>query len=204
MAKATTLDVGTDGLLMRWLGRRRFIPYDSIRSVERGGSSLRVVLESGKTVTLELGAVARRARLDENFERDALQARLEQALAAHRCSTRRELPVRLARGARSVAEWRKELEMLRDDGGYRQTAMRDEDLWRVVEDVSAPEEVRAAAALAVRPTGEAGPRLRVAAETVASPRLRVALETAADPVAKDEALEEALASFAEATTERRA
>lgn len=73
---------------------------------------------------------------------------------------------------------------------------RGEDLWRVVEDTTAPEDARAGAAIALRNEAGAHPRLRVAAEAVASPRLRVALERAADPEAEEAALDEALEAFA--------
>jgi len=80
-------------------------------------------------------------------------------------------------------------------GSYRDPAARGDDLWRVVEDTSAPEDARAGAAVALRNEDGAHPRLRIAAEAVASPKLRVALEKASDPAADDEALDEALEAF---------
>jgi hypothetical protein len=56
--------------------------------------------------------------------------------------------------------------------------LREEDLWRVVEDPRASEDARAAAALLLRKSLDAPgkARVRVAAEATASPKLRVALE----------------------------
>jgi hypothetical protein len=100
----------------------------------------------------------------------------------------------VARGTRPVAEWRSALTRIsaEHEGGYRDGAMRKEDLWRVVEDAGAPEDARVGAAIALRAEEGAGARLRVAADAAASPKLRVALETAADPAVEESQLDEAL------------
>ena len=67
------------------------------------------------------------------------------------------------------------------DASYRQAAVREEDLWRVVEDPRARSgDARAAARSCWRGLDEPGKaRVRVAAErATASPKLRVALEAA--------------------------
>jgi hypothetical protein len=78
---------------------------------------------------------------------------------------------------------------------YRESAMRDEDLWEIVESSSAPEDARAAAALLLRGDEEDAParaRLRIAADAIVSPKLRVAIEAAAssDVAAAEDALED--------------
>ena len=85
-----------------------------------------------------------------------------------------------------MTTWLSELKKLREgEGGYRNVALREEDLWRVVEDPGAPEEARAAAAVLVRNADGAKPRLRIAADAVASPRLRVALEAEEETEAEE-------------------
>src|SRR5262249_62187220 len=66
--------------------------------------------------------------------------------------------------------------------GLRSAAVPDEELWRVIEDPTAPMDARAGAAAAIgRDLDEAGrTRLRVAAAACAAPKLRVALSAVAD------------------------
>src|SRR5262249_20710300 len=87
-------------------------------------------------------------------------------------------------------------EELKSDRGYRQSAIRDEELWRVVEDPRAPQDARAGAALLLRRSlDDAGrARVRIAADAAAAPKLRVALDAAA--AGSDEAIESALADLA--------
>ena len=152
-------------------------------------------MKGQRSVHLE-DPTARSTRTEETraLVHASLRARIVEAWQGHRLRAgETSVHGALARGERGVAEWRKALASIRSaDGGYRQTATRDEDLWRVVEDVSAPADARAAAALALRSAADAPARLRVAAEAVASPHLRIALETAADREAEDAALDEAL------------
>lgn len=186
------VEVGTDGLLIRWLGARRFIPWDAIRSVETAHGDVICTLTDEHRISLRL-ASTRTDHGESELAREALLARIARARKARgAASGARELASRVRRGARPVVDWRKELTKLREGGGYRDPATKDEDLWRVVEDPSAPEDARAAAALLLRSGGEAAPRLRVAAQAVASPRLRVALEAAADPFADEQSIDEAL------------
>ena len=196
------LEVGADGLLLRWLWSRRFIRHDEIRAVEATNDGLELVLTNGRRLPLGSEPSSPQAprgsgRHGKEVRQAALRARILKAREAHQRSKEdvTTLATRIARGGRPVAEWRADLSKLRASDGYRAVLTRDDDLWQVVEDSSAPEDARAGAALALRSSEEAAPRLRIAAETVASPRLRVALERAADPDADERALDDALASF---------
>jgi hypothetical protein len=150
-----------------------------------------VVLTSGKHVDLRTGGKSGWGGKERAaMMRDALAQRIREAMEAHRARIGpRKLALQLARGERDKGEWITGLKKLQEgEGGYRAAAVREEDLWRIVEDPGAPEEARAAAAILLRSNEGARPRLRIAAEAVASPRLRVALE-AEDEEAVDEALE---------------
>ena len=194
--RTSHIDVGADGLLLRYLWTRRFVPWSQVASVDHAASDgVRVEVKGQRPLRLE-DPTTQSTRTAETraLLHASLRARIVDAWQLHRIRTgETAVHEQLDRGERAVGEWRKSLVSLRSaDGGYRQTATRDEDLWRVVEDVTAPEQARAAAALALRGAEDAPARLRVAAEAVASPRLRVALETAADREAEDAALDEAL------------
>lgn len=110
--------------------------------------------------------------------RDLVMARIEQARtrAKERGDTSM-LAARLAQGTRSAETWNSELRRLRQaDPTYRSSALREDDLWSVIEDPSAPEDARAAAALLVGGDAEKRARIRVVADELESPRLRIAFE----------------------------
>jgi hypothetical protein len=180
----TRVVVGVDGVLLRWLWASHFVPMSEIVSVvAQGDRSVELRSRSGQTAIRSPGRT----------ERDAMIARITTALKAHReRPPGADLLALLARGERSREQWMAALGELREDGGYRQVVVRDEDLWRVVEDPSAPADARAAAAAVLRRSLDADgkARVRVAADATASPRLRVALESAAG--ASDEAVGKAL------------
>lgn len=188
--------VGVDGLLLKWLWRKRFISMKDIVSVQaQGETRISIELTGGKYETIYTASPKRRGGVF-NERRDVILARIHEALQSHRASrSGADVTAMVARGGRSLEEWKKALAALEaGDAGYRQAAVREEDLWRVVEDPRAGEDARAAAALVLRrgldEPGKA--RVRVAAEATASPRLRVALEaaTAEDEAAALEALDE--------------
>jgi hypothetical protein len=79
-------------------------------------------------------------------------------------------------------EW---LELLRETTrreDYRESSVTADALWPVVEDAAIDPAERVAAAVALRPSLDAGgkSRLRIAAESTLSPRVRVALQAALD------------------------
>jgi len=175
--------VGVDGILVRWLWRRRFIPHADIVDVTREGPhALRIRRRSGLDELLWTTKKTSSVSGLEQQRRDAMLARIQ---AAHRAyleaGPRADVSALLARGARSAREWRSALDALSGDRGYREASVRPEDLLGVLEDPRAPEDVRAAAAaVLVRKSDDATKaRIRVVADATASPKLRVVLDAAA-------------------------
>ena len=176
--------VGVDGVLVRWFWRERFIPLADIASLSVGDfREILLRLTSGKTVTIHTTNTRRHLSEHHRQHRDAVYARIVEAVNAHRQNRgAAEVALLVARGARSVTAWKRALEAIaQGDGGYRQAALRDEDLWRLVEDPRATEDARAGAAFLLRKSldAEGKARVRVAADATASPKLRVALDAAA-------------------------
>lgn len=193
--------VGSDGISVRWYLRTRFIPIAEIASVSlRGEREIELALVSEKREILYTSNKLRNdlgKDLHDVQRRDATFARIAEALDAYRArGPAADVAVLVARGGRSHDAWRRALEaMTTADRGYRHTAVRAEDLWRVVEDPSAVVDARAGAAVVLRRSLDEGvqARIRIAAEAAASPQLRIALDAVADD--PDEALESAFAAL---------
>jgi hypothetical protein len=174
--------VGLDGVLVKWLWQKRFIPMSDIVTIHaEGPTRIRLELTGGRVEIISTASAKQRSRTGVFTERrDMILARIREAWQTHRArGPGADVATIVARGTRSLEEWKKALATLESaDAGYRQAALREEDLWRVVEDPRASEDARAAAALLLRKgldePGKA--RVRVAAEATASPKLRVALE----------------------------
>lgn len=203
------VDVGADGLLVRWLRRSTFIPFHdvlAVRSVQ--------VEEAGKTflgVELGLAGGARQRLLVtqdvlDDGARELLRARIAEALAHHQRSAPASEVASLARRGRDDGSWIAALRGLGAgagaDGTHRQPPASVERLWRVVEDAGRDAVSRAAAAVALGAgaSSEDRARIRALARSSAEPRLRVALERGVDPAASDEAVAEALASVEAASS----
>jgi hypothetical protein len=174
--------VGVDGVLLKWLWQSRFIPMSDIVTIHaEGPTRIRLELRDGRVEIISTASAKQRGRRGVFTERrDMILARIREAWQTHRArGPGADVATIVARGTRSLEEWKRALATLEAaDAGYRQAALREEDLWRVVEDPRASEDARAAAALLLRKgldePGKA--RVRVAAEATASPKLRVALE----------------------------
>jgi hypothetical protein len=174
--------VGVDGVLVKWLWQNRFIPMSEIVTIHaEGPTRIRLELAGGRVEIISTASAKQRSRGGVFTERrDMILARIREAWQTHRArGPGADVAALVARGTRSLEEWKKALATLESaDAGYRQAALREEDLWRVVEDPRASEDARAAAALLLRKSLDAPgkARVRVAAEATASPKLRVALE----------------------------
>jgi hypothetical protein len=185
--------VGADGVLVRWLWQKRFIPMSELRLITREENrGIRFHLQSGEEIVVQTSARARTEGQVTIEHREAVFARVNEALATFRNRDgAASASALVGRGTRSKIEWLEALKKLAGvgtrGGGYRDAALRDDDLWRLVEDPSAAPDVRAGAAFVLRGSlDDAGrARVRVAAEATASPKLRFAL----DEVAKDDAAE---------------
>jgi len=160
-------------------------------------TKLRVVLLDGDVIELELVTRGRTEMSSPAASRDALLVHFRAALRAARATQPMgSLTRRIARGGRPREAWLADIASLRNGAPqYRESAVREEDLWEIVESSSAPEDARAAAALLLRGAEDDAParvRLRVASEAIVSKKLRIAIEAAAgsDDAAAEEALQD--------------
>lgn len=194
------VDVGADGVLTRWLWRRRFYRATDILQASAyvtayGRSRIQGVelrLKSGETTRIPVASPfwdAGRTAM--------LATRINEVAWAQR--ERAEAGVALSLLERPEGATRTWIERLRALGTganatHRTAPVAPETLWRVVEDATAEPRLRiaAAAALSASPEDGAKARLVSAAQATAEPRLRVALEAtaAADEAAIAEALDE--------------
>lgn len=194
--------IGVDGVLVRWLWQKKFIPMSQIARIERADDRTVVLHLVDGREELIYTSMRRRSGFGSSWavqHRDAVLARIGEAIMAYRArGPAADISALVGKGTRTRSEWLGALGKLRGaEGGYRDAVVRDDDLWRVVEDPSAPEDARGGAALLLRRSlDEAGKaRVRVAAEATASPKLRVALDAAASDTA-DEAMHAALEELA--------
>ncbi|MFO0756617.1 MAG: hypothetical protein U0359_09010 [Byssovorax sp.] len=198
MSMPTRVTVGSDGVLVSWLFRKRFLPYASIRGVRPYGSGreqgVGIWSDDAKVVKLPIKIQLTQELNDQQTE--LLSQRIQQAIqryAERRHEGRARLP---ERGDRRAVEW---VRMLRAAGSgaaadHRTAPIEADVLWRVVEDPGASPIDRASAAVAASGLAdEAGrARLRIAARATASPDVQRALALAAEEEAGDEELARAL------------
>jgi hypothetical protein len=195
------ISVGIDGVHLRWWWQKKLIPMSTIRGIERADArEIRLRLADGSEHTIYTSMRSKNGTSTHAKQHcDAVIARLLEAKAAFDMRTSgADVSALLGKGTRTRDEWREALDKLRSaEGGYRQAVVRDDDLWRVVEDPSAPDDARGAAAVLLRRSldDEGRARVRVAAEATASPKLRIALDAAAGE--KDETVEAALDDLAD-------
>jgi hypothetical protein len=198
----TRVDVGADGLLVRWFGTQRFIRIDTIHQTAQFErvhgryryTGVRVMLHNGEVYEIDVRA----SNLNAD-ETTALKARIDEAVARCRNEAAVAVAEHLARGDRSVDLW---VRGLRNTGrgsheGFRALAFDRDDLWRVLESSTSSPEARAAAAVVLTEGSDArdAQRIRVVADAVAEPRLRVALDASIH--GDDAALATALDALAE-------
>jgi hypothetical protein len=191
-----TVEVGEDGVMLRSLGRRRFIRFDRIAAVTKNEVGVNLRLHGGSDVELLL---SQKEKADPKRV-DALHTAIENARTDYALLTRAEEEALLVRGSRDLETWTKDMRALGEGGrsGYRAIAIPEERLWNVVENASADPSAREGAAIALhaRLDDEGRDRLRVAAGGIAAPRLRIALTTIAE-TAEPERIRVALDAIAE-------
>lgn len=186
--------VGTDGIRLLGVLRPRFIPHAEVVDITlvhpehrsaMTAPAVRVSLRDGSHVDLPTVTLP-------NEQMEALARRMKETAHAGLADHARRIEA-LARGDRSVSEWRKDVARVAvAEPGFREHALAREDFERVLGDASAPVDQRVGAALALRvvdPEGGAS-RIRIAAEGSADERLREALSAAAEPHVDDLALDE--------------
>ncbi|MFT3773537.1 MAG: hypothetical protein QM820_49815 [Minicystis sp.] len=188
MAQVT---VGSDGVLVRRLGERRFFAFAEVESVaEIEGEKLRLTLRSGGFYDLYTHKDQNLGKIGYEEKCDKLLARIRAGIARHADDEDR------AQRAEAVVDRVREARQ----PGYRVAEPPSvDDLWSVVGDASASPEARARAAAALRRQAGAGSRaklLRIAgdtAEPVLAKALRVAAQEDEDEIAEAE-LEAAIAA----------
>ncbi len=191
----TRVIVGGDGVLLRWLGTVRFVPWSRVTDVEPFDGGVMLALGPDREEWLTLRMPDEHQRYQP--ERDAMIERMVSALRAHG-TTAAAAPVTrlLARAGGRTRDWVREMRSLvRPAQGFRAASVPAERLWQIVEDPRADREARTGAAIALASTlpEEGRARLRGVADGCAEPRLRLALTTtAAEARAPDEILAEAL------------
>lgn len=196
-----TLIVGTDALVMKWLGTRRIVLLlgDIVR-VERAAHVVRMVHRDGRHTNLRVGMPGRPS-FDSDESVATIAERIEAAIVARatRAGDAEAIALDdLARGDRSARDWVASLRgALARESGFRKAPIVAEQLWPIVESARATASSRAAAAVALSvsldDTGRA--RLRIAAQASASPKLRVALELASAEAVSDAEVAQALAAL---------
>ena len=190
MALPEKLSVGLDGVMLRWLWRRRVIPFEELQEVSSDEQEIRLHCRNGEVVQLSaywtalpwergwyknsIGFGSRRAYLD------AILARIEEARNARKEAGGPGAAAWLARRGQGLPDWLGKLRrlMASAQGGFRQETLEPEQLWSTLEDVRQPALLRAAAAAALAPCLDASgrERLRVASSVVVDPGLRTALD----------------------------
>jgi hypothetical protein len=201
----TTVEVGADGVVLTWFGRKRFIPCSAIRDVavyEGGYGNKKTIgaemtLHGGERVRIPVGS-----RTWSQEAAAALAERIREAMDAKAHGSIEDAAVVLGREGRSIADW---VRALRSVGAGANATLRTapvpaDRLWSIVESPRARGVDRAAAAVALASSedAEAKTRLRVVADAVAEPKVRVAIDAAAR--GDDGATEDALDALADEAT----
>ena len=202
LARPARIAVGVDGVEIFWLGRRRFVPFGRVSSVEtlkpnmgaKVSRGIALVLDDGERIALPLSA----SNLVQG-EAQRLEERVQQARQARSSASNGAEVVQ-----RKVENGAALVNALRRAGvgvapGPRDAASDPHRWLATLGDASAPATARAKAAIALCSDGDEGSRALTlrAARQVASPRLRVAFERAAEPDVEAAALIEALAALEE-------
>lgn len=169
----STVEIGADGLLVRWLGRRKTIRFAELESFTTHRRGIRFILRDGSSYDLVTDAQS------TGFVRDAIAERLRTAMEAIDQPSLDVAP--LEREGRPIGDWIAALRALaRRAEGFRDVPLGENGLWRVIEDPHASASAKAGAAVALARSldDEGKKRLRVVSEATVSPKLRLALDAA--------------------------
>jgi hypothetical protein len=192
------LVIGTDGLYLRWLGWRRFVPYGNVRSMSpkarwgSGHACLELKLAHGPPLLLSVSLRFVTELRDRDFA--LLAQRIREAFDEYRRRTAGGHGSLPERGARSTREWVRTLRTIGSGAhaDHRTAPVHTDALVRLVHDATVDPATRACAAIALGAQGDEGrSRLRVAASSTAAPEVSALFRIAAEETS-DEALVEAL------------
>lgn len=190
-----TIEIGTDGVRVWQLGRRRFFHYRDIVGgrLLMGHDRWRFELDLRGRPQARILAGA----LDVSAAREILDRILEEREAYAASTLGDDVTRALDRGGRSVEIWGAEVARLLAAGDYRNVRISVDDALRTLESAAAPPALRLGAAMALTGGGvpDAASRIRGVALASVDAKLRAALESIAagdiDARALDAALEEA-------------
>lgn len=193
------VEIGSDGLRHRWLGRSRFVRWSDVTRIERWVNDsgayvgLRLLVKDGKPLRISV------ARENAPAEADALLERAQAAFAKYQRGNVDERLTPLERGTREGVEWVRHLRAVGAGGGAdaRTNHVGADALLRVVEDSGQPALARASAVVAA--VSQLSPdeieRVRVIASSTVDDSLRSAMERALDPEVEEQAVAEALTAL---------
>lgn len=178
----STIAVGDDGVLVRWIGWKRFVPWGDIDEVVAIGNGMQLKLKSGKTVLVASSFFRISQYSYQTEKRDQMLREVGERLDAHRAAPQvAEATALVGRAGRSIEAWLAAVRgLLSNEGGYRAPTLTRDVLWRVAEDPALEETARIGAAIALRSGASDADRerLRVVATSTVSPKVRVALDAA--------------------------
>jgi hypothetical protein len=194
----SALSTGTDGLMVKWLWWKRFVPYRDILSVARFETGWGSSNRKGLTLLLHSGEQVRVPVSQDDEAVAIVDERIQEAMESYRRHDTEGDATMLRRNGREIAAWITTLRSLGagSNADLRTAPLPRERLFRIVESPTAEAGDRAAAAVALGTDldQEGRARLASAAAATAAPRLRIAIEKAAES-ADEEALREALSAL---------
>ena len=201
LLRPATFHIGADGIRIKGRVEDRFVPWGEVASVEPYAKGVLVKRHDGTTLRIPVTV----NWVVYGWEKEAIGAMVErcrEALAPYRAGTPVHAEAWLLRRGRSLDEWRRALFADRE-ATFRENALRDDDLWKILEDPSAKAGARGAAAAMLTSGADdtTRSRIRIAADACADQRLRVALDRAATG-AEEEELAQALDEIEDEATMR--
>ena len=201
MFARSKVDIGADGVLVRWLRRERYVSYEEIVAVEsrvRGFGSNAVDMVDLRLRNGEIYSIPVSQRQWRTDLAAGLRSRIEASLQQHRRNEPVQPAALVVRGNDSPLDWVRRLRATMERASHRQGAIDVQALWRTIEDHASRSLDRASAAIALGSSLSSDDRRRLVriAEAVASPKLRIALEGVAHEE-QDEQLADALQGLEE-------
>jgi hypothetical protein len=180
IATPTRAVVGGDGLLLRWLGTSRFVPWASVVWIESFDGAIVLTLDRGRWLTLRMPRDHER----HHPEHAELVARMRAALRGG-CARGDDPAARLlVRRGGHTGQWVRAMRALSvRPWGYRTAPLPAARLWSLVGNARVDRRARTGAAIALASSldDRGRERLRAIAGACADPRLRIALTAASDP-----------------------
>jgi hypothetical protein len=172
------VEVGHDGLLLKWLGNSHFVAFSKIESATATKLGVHLLLRGDRHLEIRLTQKDGSA----TAQIDALLARIKAGIDAQSGLSRADEEAALARSNRDLETWIRAMRALGsgEASGYRVAAIPRERLWEIVESPVADPSAREGAAFALSAIVDEDTRSRLSAlaKKTAQPGLRAALDWA--------------------------